>query len=73
MKEFLKSMLSGESDISSKRVNGTICIMLTVLIVILSVILGWEIKPPQENLIGTIFWGGVILLGVTAVEKYMKK
>lgn len=70
---FFKNMLNGGDDVSSKRFNGTVTVLLTVLIVIVSVIVGWEIKLPQEHLLDTMFWGGVILLGVTAVEKYLKK
>jgi hypothetical protein len=48
-------------------------VLLTVAIVVVSVIAGWEIRLPQEHLIDSMFWGGVVLLGVTAVEKYFKK
>lgn len=73
MKEFLKQLFSGSEDVSSRRVNGTLCIITTVLIVIISIVLDLNIKIPQENLLSTIFWGGVVLLGATGVEKLIKK
>lgn len=73
MRTFLKNMFSGGDDVSSKRVSGIICILFVVVITTLSVALSWEIKSPQENLMSTIFWGGVVLLGATGVEKLIKK
>jgi len=73
MKKFLNNMFSGKEDTSSKRVNGTMCILLVTIIVTLSIILDWTIRIPQENLLHTIFWGGTGLLGITTLEKYLKK
>jgi hypothetical protein len=73
MKEFIKNMFSGTSDVSSKRVNGTVLIFSVLVTVLLSIIFSWEIKPTQENLLTTLFWGGTILLGVSVTEQYLKK
>jgi hypothetical protein len=37
---FFKNMLSSSDDVSSKRFNGTITVLLTVAIVVVSVIAG---------------------------------
>ena len=66
-------MLSEESGTSSKRVNGTFCIFVVAIITALSVVLEWTIASPQQVLLDTVFWGGIALLGITAVEKFIKK
>ena len=73
MKDFIKKLLSAESGESSKRFNATLCIVSMIVLVIIVVLFGMEIKIGHESLIKTIFSGGLILLGVTAVEKIMKK
>lgn len=66
-------MFTGQSGTSSKRVNGTIYGLSVVIIVILSVINQWTILQPQENLLHTIFWGALLLFGITGVEKFINR
>jgi hypothetical protein len=35
--------------------------------------LNQDFKPAQENLLNTVFWGGVVLLGTGIGEKFIKK
>ena len=66
-------MLSSESDVSSKRVNGTICILTMVLLIIVAVTVDLDVKSAHENLIKMVFTGGLVLLGINAAEKIFKK
>lgn len=73
IKQFLVNMLSGNSDVSSKRVNGTLCIWTILIILITSVIWQFNISETQESIISTVFWGGIMLLGVGIADHYFKK
>ena len=73
MKQFIQKLLSAESSESSKRFNATLCIISMILLVMIVVLFEIDIKSAHESLIKTIFSGGLILLGVTAIEKIMKK
>jgi hypothetical protein len=66
-------MFHRESNISSKRINGTVCIVVVITILVVSFILNRDFKPAQENLLNTVFWGGVVLLGAGIGEKFIKK
>ena len=72
MKKFILEMFSGSSEISSKRVNGTLCILSVLFILIISVIFEKGISVEIMKLIKTIFWGGTALLGLGLMEKYNK-
>lgn len=65
-------MFSGSSEISSKRVNGTFCIMSVLFILFISIIFDKSISPEIVKLIKMIFWGGATLLGLGITEKYIK-
>lgn len=69
---FVRKMLTEESGTSSKRINGTLCILSVVLSTFLSIVFKWNILPSHEFLLSTIFWGGTGLLGLTSIEKYLK-
>ena len=73
MKEFIQKLLSAESSESSKRFNATLCIISMILLVMIVVLFKMDVELAHENLIKTIFSGGLVLLGVTAIEKIMKK
>jgi hypothetical protein len=67
MKEFLKKILSSESDMSSKRLAGIASIMSVILIMYIIVIFDIEIKYVDlvRDLLKTVFIGGMLLLGVS--------
>lgn len=73
MKKFIITMLSEGPDASSKRTNGTMCILVTLLLVCGVVIFKMDILPIHEALISMVFWGGITLLGITGAEKFLKK
>ncbi len=72
MKEFIIKMLSSNDDEASKRVNGTACIMVVIVILVVSLVFKIDIKSELWNLIDTVFWGGVVLLGVGIGDRIMK-
>lgn len=66
-------MLSSESDVSSKRTMGSICILSMVIAILTVVFVGVEIKDNHVDLISMVFGGGIILLGVNAIESVFRK
>lgn len=70
---FLKDMFTGTSDVSSKRINGTLCILTVLGVIITSLLFNFTIDQPKENIITTVFWGGVMLLGIGIADHYFKK
>ena len=72
MKKFLLEMFSGSAEVSSKRVNGTFCIMSVLFILFISIIFDKSISPEMLKIIKMVFWGGTTLLGLGITEKYIK-
>jgi len=70
--KFTAGIFSSSSDTSSKRVNGTLCILTVLLIVIISTSFGLSISKELLSLIKMIFWGGAGLLGLGMADKYLK-
>ena len=71
MKEFLRSMLSDGTDISSKRVCGILAFLIFLLVVLVVVVYLWK-HSILENYLTTIF-GALILtfctfFGMTLAE-----
>lgn len=77
MFKFIKDTLSSETDLSSKRFNGTVAYILASLtIIVISVsdfFKDWSLSNTGESLLETVLWSGVTLLGATAVEKMWTK
>jgi hypothetical protein len=48
-------MFKRDSNISSKRINGTACVVVVIAILVVSFILNQDFKPAQENLLNTVF------------------
>lgn len=71
--KFFYELFSGASDVSSKRFNGTICVLSIVIIIIISIIFGYKIPPEIIQLIKMVFWGGTGLLGLGMADKFLKK
>ena len=69
---FIKDMLSAEDGISSKRVNGTLCILTTLIILYISVIFDIRLDSIQADILSTVFYGGVLLLGINLLERFKK-
>lgn len=69
---FLANMFSGNSEVSSKRVNGTFCIITTLFILLISAIFGKVISPELTVLVKMVFWGGTALLGLGITENLFK-
>ena len=70
--KFIQAMFSGNSDVSSKRVNGTFCIIATVTLIVLFPIFKWELSDALKSLIEMIFWGGTMLLGLGIADRFFK-
>lgn len=69
--KFISSMFNGNSSVSSKRVNGTICIISTIIILFTCILLN---KPISEEIVGllkVVFWGGTALLGLGVADKFL--
>ena len=64
-------MFSGNSDVSSKRVNGTLCIISTVGILLTSILLEKQLSAEVVDLIKVVFWGGTALLGLGVADKFL--
>ena len=71
------SMIGDGDQVSSKRVNGTICILSGVLLVytavILAICLKSEIPKEATALIISLFSTGLVLLGAGALVDIFKK
>lgn len=76
-KDFLLSMLSDGEQVSSKRVNGTLCVISAILIVLTAIVLALTIKVDIPNevtaLIIAVFSSGLVLLGAGALVDIFKK
>lgn len=70
--KFIVLMFNGGSDVSSKRVNGTMCISTILLILLYSVFKNQAINPDVMLFIKLVFFGGLTLLGVSVLEKFIK-
>ena len=72
MKEFLKSMFSDGQDVSSKRVNGTICILFGLLIDLIATCYFAKIGVLQDHLyivLGTPIMTGLAFFGITTLSE----
>lgn len=71
--QFIKEILSSETDLSSKRFNGTIAYLLAALAIITislsDFFKDWTLSNISESLLEIVLWSGAALLGATAVEK----
>lgn len=72
MKRFLLEMFSGNEEVSSKRVNGTFCVLSVLFILIISIIFDKSISDQLVKLLKMVFWGGTALLGLGITEKFIK-
>lgn len=73
MKEFIKKMLSGSNDVSSKRSAGLYAVFVVVTVSAVLVFtsdMPWELKV---DLLKFLFTGGLLALGVAAIEKFWAK
>ena len=71
--KFILEMFNGNNDVSSKRVNGTLCILVVLILLIISVIFGKQISDEISKLMEMVFWGGAALLGLGVAEKWINK
>lgn len=71
--KFIVGMFSGGSDVSSKRVNGTLCILTVLLILIIFPSFGIVFTKELMILIKMVFWGGTALLGLGIADKIFTK
>ena len=69
---FLSQMFNGSNDVSSKRVNGTLCVLTVLFILVISIIFDKSISSELMKLTKMVFWGGTMLLGLGIAEKYFK-
>lgn len=69
---FFLQLFSGASDVSSKRFNGTICVLSVIILIIISVIFEYQISKEIIPLVKMIFWGGTGLLGLGMADKFLK-
>lgn len=69
---FIKNMLSGDSEISSKRTSGMILILVFVLGTIYATFITRELTNSAITLLTTSAYLGTVLLGITLVEKLKK-
>lgn len=60
-------MLSAENNVSSKRVTGVLCVLIYILFIVLNFFI--SLSETQLKLLDGLLWGGVVLLGVSLVEK----
>lgn len=65
-------MFNGGSDVSSKRVNGTMCIVTVLYAFIHFVYKNQPIDPDVISLLKVILFSGLTLLGVSVLEKLIK-
>lgn len=66
-------MLSSGDNVSSKRVMGILCILIYIQLLELSILIPKiTISDTQENLMTTLFYGGLLLFGAAVVEKFKK-
>lgn len=72
MKKFILNMFSGSNDVSSKRVNGTICILIILTLLSVSIIWDKDVSQSKIDWAIAVFWGGVSLLGVGVVDQYFR-
>lgn len=70
---FIKNIFVSSSDVSSKRINGSLCILVTLIISLLCTIFGFTISTELLKLIKMVFWGGTMLLGLGIADKYFNK
>lgn len=71
--KFLANMFSSSAEASSKRVNGTFCVMTVLFLLMISTIFGIPISPQILSFLKSIFWGGTALLGLGLADKYLGK
>lgn len=69
---FIAAMFNSSSETSSKRVNGTLCILTVLLIVLISASFGLPISKEVLTLVKMIFWGGAGLLGLGMADRFLK-
>lgn len=69
MKEFILKMLSNSDDVSSKRVTGILCILVYIVMFVVVFFSEKELKQPVSDLFTTLFYGGLVLLGIGVIEK----
>jgi hypothetical protein len=66
-KQFIIQMLSAGDNVSSKRVTGVLCVLIYILFIVLNFFI--SLSETQLKLLDGLLWGGVVLLGVSLVEK----
>ena len=69
--KFISSMFNGNSNVSSKRVNGTFCIISTIIILFTCILLNKSISEEIVGLLKVVFWGGTALLGLGVADKFL--
>lgn len=80
MKEFIKQMMSEESDVSSKRVNGSICLGFLFFYLTWFFVISAFASPERVASFTASFWPvcGVLLgliggfFGLTQIDKFIK-
>jgi hypothetical protein len=73
MKEFIKKMLSGGEDVSSKRVCGLIGWAVSILLVITVTFFKADITANQLSLVTTLMYSSAAVLGISVVNQMKKK
>lgn len=66
-------MFSSSAEASSKRFNGTLCVLTVLFLLIISTIFNITISSPVLAFLKTIYWGGTALLGLGIADKFLKK
>lgn len=74
IKEFFKSMLSGENEVSSKRFFGALIFLSAIILSYLEILSKCDdIAPNKLALINTMYMTGGFLLGIALVELFKPK
>jgi len=70
MREFIKTMLSSQDNISSKRITAMFLILVYVNITYISI---WkELSENTIHMVDTLIWARLILITGTVLEKIKK-
>lgn len=70
---FFKNMFSKKDDVSSKRITGVFCVFVFAVLLTVAFFTRSQISEILRDLLKTLFFGGLALLGVAAIEKIWTK
>lgn len=69
MKQFLKSMLSPDGEVSSKRFMGLVVVFFVFVCFLLSLFV--DFKNWQQAFLDKLLVSGLALMGLTALDKFI--